>query len=164
MRRKPRGRYLTDLALLRLPVVGGFIHKLSLARFARHFALLFSSGTDLLRLLELLQKVVGNKVLEEELIVVRDQVTTGETLASAFAGTTSFPPLIQRLVGVGEKTGQLDVTLQKAADYLDKEIPRALKQAFTVLEAIIITILGALIAISALSLLLPILHLRNQLV
>jgi type II secretory pathway component PulF len=149
---------------LRLPVVGSFAHKLALSRFSKHFALLFGSGTDLLRLLGLLKKVVGNAVLEKELELIHQRVTTGESLAASFAESPWFPPMIQRLISVGEKAGQLDNTLLKAAEYLDKEIPRALKQAFTLLEAIIIAILGGLIAISALSILLPILQLRNQLV
>jgi type IV pilus assembly protein PilC len=164
LRRDRQGRYLLDYALLRLPIVGNFVHKLALSRFARHFSLLFASGIDLLRLLTLLQNVVGNSVLARELAVIHAQVTTGQSLADSFAGSKHFPPLIQRLISVGEKAGNLDVTVVKAADYLDKEIPRALKQAFTLLEAIIIAILGALIAIFALALLLPILQLRNQLV
>lgn len=162
--RTERGRYALDLFMLRLPVVGSFVHMLALSRFARHFSLLFASGTDLLRLLKLLQCVVGNAVLAKELVMIRERVTTGETLASSFAMSPWFTPLIQRLIGVGEKTGRLDQTLQKAADYLDKEIPRALKQAFTLLEAIIIAVLGGLIAISALSILLPIFELRSNLI
>ena len=161
--RSARGRMVVDGLLLRLPVVGKFVHKLALSRFARHFALLFAAGTSLLRILELLEKVVGNAVLELELKNIRERVVTGETLTSAFAHNRSFPALIQRLVSVGEQTGRLDHTLAKAAEYLDKEIPRALKQAFTVFEAIIIAILGALIAVAAMSILLPILQMRTQL-
>ncbi len=161
--RTEQGHYLTDLALLRIPVVGGFMHKLSLSRFARHFSLLFSSGTDLLRLLELLQRVVGNEVLAKDLAMIHQRVTSGETLAASFAESRNFPPLIQRLIAVGEKTGQLDTSLAKAADFLDKEIPRALKQAFTLFEAIIIALLGGLIAVSALSILLPIFQMRSNL-
>jgi type II secretory pathway component PulF len=163
LKRTARGRYLIDLVLLRLPVVGRFMRKLALARFARHFSLLFASGTDLLRLLELLQKVVGNAVFEKELIAIRERVVTGETLTASFALSPWFPPLIQRLIAVGEKTGNLDTSLQKAAQYLDEELPRDLQQAFKVLEALVITILGGLIAVAALSLLLPILQIRSQL-
>ncbi len=164
LRRTAQGRYALDLAWLRIPVVGDFAHKLALSRFARHFAMLFGSGTNLLQVLTLLQKVVANAVLERELALVHDHVTSGETLAASFAKTLWFPPLIQRLIAVGEKTGRLDETVLKAAEYLDKEIPRALKQSFMVLEVVIIAVLGALIALFALALLLPILELRSQLV
>ena len=162
LRRSADGRYLLDYLLLRLPVVVGFVHKLALSRFSRHFSLLFSSGTELLRLLVLLQKVVGNAVLARELAMIHARVTTGETLSAGFAASKHFPPLVQRLIAVGEKSGSLDVTVIKAADFYDKEIPRALKQAFTLLEAIIVAVLGGLIAIFALALLLPILQLRSQ--
>jgi type IV pilus assembly protein PilC len=163
LKRTARGRYLIDLVQLRVPVVGRFTRKLALARFARHFSLLFTSGTDLLRLLELLQKVVGNAVYEQELKAIRERVVTGETLASSFALSPWFPPLIQRLIAVGEKTGSLDTSLLKAAQYLDAELPRDLQQAFKVLEAVVIAVLGGLIAVAALSLLLPILQIRSQL-
>ncbi len=162
-KRTPRGRYVIDLVLLRLPIVGRFARKLALARFARHFSLLFSSGTDLLRLLGLLQKVVGNAVIEKELVTIRERVVTGETLTASFALSPWFPPLIQRLIAVGEKTGNLDTALLKAAQYLDEELPRDLQQAFKVLEAVVIAVLGGLIAVAALSLLLPILQMRSQL-
>ncbi|MBN2071080.1 MAG: type II secretion system F family protein [Candidatus Krumholzibacteriota bacterium] len=162
LRKSVKGRYLIDDFMLRLPVVGGFVHKLALARFSRYFSLLFAAGTSLLNVLELLIKVVGNNVLAVELKDIRDRVMTGETLTSSFSQAPHFPPMIQRLVAVGEKTGQLDNSLIHAADYLDKEIPRELKQAFTILNALIITVLGGLIAIAALSILLPVMQMRNM--
>lgn len=164
LRRTERGRLWTDAAALKIPVLGGFLHKIALSRFARHFSLLFGSGTNLLRLLELLGDVVGNAAISLELKEVRNRVMTGETLAGAFAHTTFFPPLILRLIAVGEQAGQLDTTLGKAAEYLDRELPRALKQTFTALEAVMIVVLGGLIAVAALSVLLPILNLRSALV
>ncbi len=163
LRRSPRGRFLIDRALLRMPVVGGFVHKICLSRFSRYFSLLFGAGTSLLNVLELLIKVIGNSVMAEDIKEIRDRVMTGESLSSSFARYDNFPPLIQRLVNVGEKTGQLDQSLLKAADYYDKEIPRELKQAFSVLNALIITVLGGLIAVAALAILLPIMQMRSML-
>ncbi len=163
LRRTRQGRYLIDLTMLRLPALGAFVRKLALARFARHFSLLFSSGTGLLRVLQLSEKIVGNAVLEAELGAIRERVVTGATLTESFRLSPWFPPLIQRLVAVGEKAGSLDTTLLKAAEYYDRELPRALQQAFKILEAVIIAVMGALIAIAALSLLLPILQIRSQL-
>ncbi|MCP4571192.1 MAG: type II secretion system F family protein [bacterium] len=164
LKRTDRGRLWLDTAILKVPVMGGFMHKIALSRFAKHFSLLFGSGTNLLRLLELLEDVVGNAAMGRELAEVRQRVMTGETLAASFARAKSFPPLIQRLVAVGEQAGQLDLTLGKAATYLDREIPRALKQTFTALEAVLIVVLGGLIAVAALSVLLPILNLRSAVI
>lgn len=155
-----RGAYLRDRAVLALPVVGSFARKLALSRFARTFALVLASGLDLLRTLDLLQGVVGNQVMARHLALIRQRVATGESLHDAFIDARVFPPLIQRLVAVGEKTGSLDASLQQAAAYLDREIPRDLKKAFTIFEALIIAILGVMVCIAALSLLLPIMQIR----
>ncbi len=160
--RSRSGRYLWNLFLLRLPVIGPFRHKMALSRCTRHFSLLLGSGIDLLSVLRLLGDVVGDAVLEAELHAIRKRVTTGETLAQSFAESSWFPALIQRLVAVGEQSGSLDSTLLKAAEFLDKEIPRALQKAFTLFEAVVMIALGAMIALFALSLLLPILQMRSQ--
>ena len=162
VKRSERGRYELDRLTLSLPVVGGFRRQLALSRFARNFAMLFGSGLDILRVLTLLQRVVTNSVVAAEIAEARRRVVSGDTLARAFAGSPNFPPLLKRLISVGEQSGNLDATLTKAADYLDKELPRAIKRLFTVLEALIIVLLGALIAVSALSMLLPIFQIQGQ--
>jgi type II secretory pathway component PulF len=161
--RSERGRFALDRLLLSLPIVGGFKRNLALSRFARNFAMLFASGIDILRVLALLERVVGNSVLAAEIAEARRRVVTGDTLSRAFAESPYFPPLLKRLIGVGEQAGSLDKTLAKAAEYLDKELPRAIKRLFTLLEAAIIVVLGGLIAISALAMLLPIFQIQGQL-
>lgn len=157
-----RGGYWRDKMLLKTPVVGTFLLKIALSRFAKTFAMIFGAGVDLMRVLDLLRAVVGNKVLAGELVRIRQRVASGESLTASFAGAPVFPPLIQRLVAVGEKTGSLDTSLTKASEYLDKEIPRDLKKAFTIFEAIIIAVLGVLVCLAALSLLMPIMSVRPK--
>lgn len=158
-----RGRYGRDRTLLALPVLGAFVRKLALSRFAKTMALILASGLDLLRALDLMQGVVGNSVVSRQLGVIRSRVATGETLQQAFAEADVFPPLMQRLVSVGEKTGSLDTSLRQASEYLDREIPRDLKKAFTIFEAVIITILGVMVCVAALSLLMPIMQIKSSL-
>ena len=160
--RTDRGAFLRDKMLLRMPVVGTFVRKIALSRFAKSFSLIFASGLDLLRLLQLLEGVVGNAVMARQLAVIRSRVSSGESLTSSFADATVFPPLIQRLVAVGEKTGSLDTSLMQASLSLDKEVPRDLKKAFTVFEALIIAILGVLVCVAALSLLMPIMQIKGS--
>lgn len=155
-----RGAYMRDKVLLSAPVVGVFVQKLALSRFAKTFSLIIASGTDLLKVLELMQGVVSNRVMAAELSIIRKRVASGENLTTSFSHAKTFPILIQRLVAVGEMTGSLDRSMMKASDYLDKEIPRDLKKAFTVFEALIIAILGALVCVAALSLLMPIMSIR----
>ncbi len=155
------GAYRRDSWLLQIPVVGLFQRKLALSRFAKTFALIFASGVDLLRLLDLMRGVVGNRVMAKELVVIRHRVSTGESLSEAFSDADIFPPLVQRLVAVGEKTGSLDTSLMKVSEHLDKEIPRDLKKAFTLFEGIVIAVLGVLVCVAALSLLMPIMSISS---
>jgi type II secretory pathway component PulF len=157
-----RGQLVRDQLLLKTPVLGGFVHKIALSRFAKTFSLIFASGIDLLQLLNLVQEVVNNKVMTRELARIRSRVASGETLTTSFNDSDSFPILIKRLISVGEKTGSLDTSLMKASEYLDKEIPRDLKKAFTIFEALVIALLGVLVCVAALSLLMPIMSIRGD--
>jgi len=156
--RTEKGRRRKDAVLLRLPVIGSFVRKVALARFARTFSLIFASGLDLIQLLTLVEGVVDNAVMAAELRVIRMRVVTGESLRAAFADAKEFPPLVQRLVAVGEATGTLDASLMHAAETYDKDIPRDLKKALAVFDALIIAVLGVLVCVAALSLLMPIMQ------
>ncbi|MBK8167093.1 MAG: type II secretion system F family protein [bacterium] len=158
-----RGAYLRDRLLLRLPVVGTFVGKLALSRFAKTFAIIFASGVDLLRLLDLLRGVVGNRVMAAQLRMIRAQVASGLSLTEAFSGADTFPPLVQRMIAVGERTGSLDKSLLTVSAHLDKELPRDLKKAFTVFEGLVLVLLGAMVCLAALSLLMPIMSIRATL-
>ncbi len=157
-----RGAFLRDRMLLSVPVLGSFVRKIALSRFAKTFSLVFASGLNLLQLLDLMQGVVGNRVMAQQLAMIRQRVATGESLQDAFQDASVFPPMVQRLVAVGEKTGSLDVSLRKASDYLDREIPRDLKKTFTIFEAVIIAVLGVVVCVAALSLLMPIMQIKGS--
>lgn len=158
--RTERGAFWRDRALLGMPVVGVFLRKIALSRFSKTFSMIFASGVDLLRTLDLMPGVVGNRVMGAQVARIRARVAGGESLTSAFADADLFPPLVQRLVSVGEKTGSLDTSLRKASEYLDKEIPRDLKKAFTIFEAVIIALLGVMVCVAALALLMPIMSIK----
>jgi len=160
--RTPGGAYNRDRFLLSVPVLGGFMKKLALSRFAKSFSLIFASGLDLLKLFDLLQGVVGNEVLARQLGHIRTRVATGESLTDSFSDAEVFPPLIQRLVAVGEKTGSLDKSLMQASKHLDKEIPRDLKKAFSIFEAVIIAVMGVVVCVAALALLMPIMQMGGN--
>ncbi len=157
-----RGRFQWDRILLKTPVIGTFVSKIALSRFSRTFSLIFASGLDLIALLELLEGVVNNSVMAAEIRTIRQRVVTGESLKTAFADATVFPPLIQRLIAVGENTGSLDTTLMKAAETYDKEIPKDLKKALAIFDAMIIAVLGILVCLAALSLLMPIMQIGGE--
>jgi type II secretory pathway component PulF len=160
--RTDQGAYNRDRFLMKVPVLGGFIQKIALSRFSKSFALIFKSGLDLLRLLDLMKGVVGNQVMARQIGTIRNRVASGETLTESFADADAFPVLIQRLISVGEKTGSLDNSLMRASQYLDKEIPRDLKKAFSIFEGIIIAVMGVVVCIAAMSLLMPIMQIGGN--
>jgi len=153
-----RGAYHRDRILLATPVMGVFLRKLALSRFSKSFSLIFSSGVDLLSVLRLMGGVVGNRVMAVQLEMVRQRVASGETLHESFKEADQFPPLIQRLIAVGERTGTLDTSLLKASVQLDREIPRDLKKALSVFETLVIVVLAALVSVAALALLMPVMQ------
>ncbi len=157
-----RGLLARDRLLLGLPIVGTFVRKLALSRFAKSFAMIFASGVDLLRLLDLLRGVVGNQVMAEQLAQIRRQVGSGLSLTEAFAAADTFPPLVQRMISVGERTGSLDRVLLLVSRQLDKELPRDLKRTFTLFEGLVLVLLGAMVCVAALSMLMPIMSIRTQ--
>lgn len=157
------GAYRRDRLLLSVPVMGGFMRKLALSRFSKSFSLIFSSGLDLLRVLDLMCGVVGNRVMAAQLERVRRRVASGETLQESFREADLFPPLIQRLISVGEKTGTLDTSLLKASRQLDREIPRDLKKTLSLFETLIIIVLAILVSVAALALLMPVMQIGSDL-
>lgn len=159
----PRGALARDRMLLGMPIIGTFVRKLALSRFAKTFAMIFASGVDLLRLLDLLRGVVGNQVMADQLGRIRRQVASGMSLTEAFATADVFPPLIQRMIAVGERTGSLDRVLLLVSRQLDKELPRDLKRTFTLFEGLVLVLLGAMVCVAALSMLMPIMSIRTQL-
>lgn len=161
--RRDSGRQRLDRLALEFPLVGGFVRTLALSRFARNFAMLFGAGVDILGVLAMLKNVVGNAALAQEIEGARARIVAGQTVALAFDQARYFPPLIKRLIAVGESAGNLDATLVKAAEYLDAELPRALKKFFTIMDAVIIAVLGLLIAVAALAMLLPIFSIQGEL-
>ena len=164
MKRSVWGRHKLDRLIFEAPVVGDFVQRLILSRFSKNFVMLFGAGVDIVRVLEMLEGIVGNSYIARQIADARERVMTGETLGEAFNRCSGFPPLVKRLIIVGENTGSLDRTLGKAAEYLDKEIPRKLKQVFTVAEVGIIVLLGGMVAISALAMLLPIFSVQSQMI
>jgi type II secretory pathway component PulF len=160
--RTEAGAYHRDRFLLKMPVMGGFIRKLALSRFCKSFSLIFSSGVDLLRVLKLMNGVVGNKVMAVQLDMVRHRVASGETLQESFRAADQYPALIQRLVAVGERTGTLDSSLLKASQQLDREIPRELKKTLSLFETLIIVVLAVLVSIAALALLMPVMQMGSN--
>jgi type IV pilus assembly protein PilC len=135
---------------------------LSISRFTHNLAILYRSGIAIVQALKLSQSLVGNVLVENAVIDVRQGVEAGETISEALRQKTVFPTLLVRMVVMGETSGNLDEALQNVADYYNQIIPRKIKKLFTILEPALMLFLIGLVGTVALSIFLPILSLDER--
>jgi general secretion pathway protein F len=148
-----------DAFLLRLPLVGRLIRDLHAARLARTLSTMVASRLPLLEGLKLTTGTVHNRVLRAASADIAETIRTGGSLAGALRKAGVFPPLLVYLAASGEASGRLDLMLERAADYLDREFDAFTSTALSLLEPAIIIVMGAIVAVIVLSILLPILQL-----
>jgi len=151
-----RGRYNFDAQKLRIPVIGGLFHKVALAKFSRTFSTLVKSGVAILNALDIVGKTSGNKVIEEAVLECRRAVRDGELISRHLSKSKAFPPMVCRMIGVGEQTGQLEKMLSKIADFYDEQVDAAVTGLTSMIEPIVIAFLGIVIGGIVISLFLPI--------
>jgi type IV pilus assembly protein PilC len=145
-----------DKLLLNLPIFGLLVRKGSVANFSTILASLSSSGIDILEALDIAAKTANNLILEETLMEVKDLVKRGDNLSNAMSGSGEFPDMVIQMVSVGEETGTLDEMLQKVAQYYEEEVDNTVKNLTTMIEPIIIVVLGGAIGFLVIAMYLPI--------
>lgn len=151
----PAVRMYMDRILLKLPIMGTVIHQALVARFSRTLGTLVGAGVPILSALETAQGVAGNRVMVEEVRRVRLAVERGERMAATLStGKVFYPDAIQ-MIRVGEEAGRLDVMLEKIADFYELRVNHSLKQMTTLLEPVMLVIMGMVVAFIMASLLLP---------
>jgi type IV pilus assembly protein PilC len=156
------GRYQIDKLTLKLPVIGGLLRKIAVARFCRTLGTLLSSGVAILESLEITARTAGNAVIEEAILQVRKDVEEGKTLAEPLARTEQFPPMVCQMVGVGEQTGAMDTMLSKIADFYEDEVDAAVEGMMALLEPVMIAFLGVVIGTIVVAMYLPMFSLISQ--
>jgi type IV pilus assembly protein PilC len=159
----PRGRHRVDSILLRLPMLGVIFKKVAVARFCRTLSTLIGSGVPILDGLDITAKTSGNSVIEGAIRQVRSRIERGETIAAPLRATGIFPPMVVQMIGAGESTGALDAMLGKIADFYEDEVDIAVKGLLTILEPLLICVLGVIVGGIVISMYLPLFELINQL-
>lgn len=149
------GLLILDAIKLRLPVIGGLIEKICLSRFSHHLGILLRTGVDITQSLSIAERVVGNAVIAQAVGEAREKVIQGGALWRSLQETGVFPPLVIRMIFIGETTGTIDSTLEKVTGFYDREIPSTVKKLIAVLEPLIIFFLAAVVLIVALSIFIP---------
>lgn len=150
------GRYRWDQAKLRLPVAGGIIHKATLARFARSFALASRSGVPVVQAMTVVAQTVDNDYIAARVAEMRAHVERGESVLRAALAVGVFTPVVLQMVAVGEESGALDDMMQEVADMYQREVEYELKNLSAQIEPILIVCLGVLVLILALGIFLPV--------
>jgi type IV pilus assembly protein PilC len=158
-----RGRRVIDQALLKAPILGMILRKVAVARFCRTLSTLISSGVPILDGLEITAKTAGNAIIEDALMQTRSSIERGETVSQPLQGTKVFPPMVTQMIGVGEATGALDMMLSKIADFYEEEVDTAVAGLLTLLEPVMIAILGVIVGGIVISMYLPIFSLISKL-
>ena len=155
IRKDPKGRYALDKFLLTWPVIGPVLRKIAVARFTRTLGTLITSGVPILEGLAITARTSGNAVLEVALMKVRKAVEEGRTIVDPLKESGVFPNMVTQMIGVGEATGAMDAMLQKIADFYEDEVDAATKNMLTLLEPIMIGVLGVVVGGIVISLYMP---------
>jgi type IV pilus assembly protein PilC len=145
-----------DIVILKVPLIGDFVIKVSVARFARTLGTLITSGVPILQALRITRETISNSVVQDAIDKVHDSIKEGETISAPLDQTKVFPAMAVNMIDVGEETGQLDAMLVKVADIYDDEVEAAVEAMLQLMEPIIIIVLGGIIGFIVVSLYLPI--------
>lgn len=158
----PKGRLQKDTLLLRLPVLNTVIRKVAIARFARTFASLIGAGVTVIESITVTSKAIGNAVIENELMAASKEVANGQQLSVPLANSKVFPPIVSQMMAIGEETGQTDQILVKVADFYEEEVDATVDSLSSILEPIMIVVMGAMVGLIAASVIGPISNLSSQ--
>jgi type IV pilus assembly protein PilC len=143
--RTENGRFAIDRFLLRIPVLGEVFRKIGVARFTRTLATLLSSGVSILEGLDITARTAGNAILEKTVLQIRKNIEEGKTIAEPMKQSNFFPPMVTQMVSVGETTGELDTMLVKVADYYEEEVDVVVSSLLTILEPLMMVVLGVIV-------------------
>ena len=159
----PGGRHALDALLLKTPVLGNIIRKVSVARFCRTLSTLLASGVPILDGLDITARTSGNAIIEAAIQKTRSGIERGETVSGPLKDTNVFPSMVVQMINVGETTGALDAMLSKIADFYEDEVDSAVAGMLTLLEPVMIAFLGVVVGGIVIAMYLPIFDLISKL-
>jgi len=152
----PKGKKIIDRLALKAPIAGPLIRKVSVAKFTRTLGTMISSGVPIMDGLEIVAKTAGNKIVEEAIYNVRQAISEGKTIAEPLAACGVFPPMVVQMISVGEATGAMDTMLNKIADFYDDEVDDAVSALTSMMEPLLMVVLGTTVGGLVVAMYLPI--------
>ena len=163
IKRTQRGREVRDKVMLKLPMkLGGVVQQIAIARWSRTLASLVGAGVPLLYALDITGRTAGNTVIEQAMEKVIESVKQGGTLTKPLEDIPVFPPMVVRMVGVGEETGALDAMLDRVAEFYEEQVEASIKALTSILEPIMIIMIGAIVGFIVIAMYMPLFELYNH--
>lgn len=160
--RTPKGKRFAHAMLLKLPVLGPVMQKIAVARFTRTLGTLLESGVPILDALDIVAKTAGNVVIEEALMYSRARISEGRNMAEPLGEMKVFPGMVVQMVAVGEQTGALDTMLKKIAEFYEEEVDVAVAALTSMLEPILMVIIGGMVGTVLIAMYMPIFELAGK--
>jgi len=157
----PPGHLQIDAVFLKIPILGDVLRKVAVARFCRTLGTLISSGVPILEGMDITARTAGNMVVQNAILKSKDAVEQGRNISGPLAETKVFPPMVVQMVAVGEATGALDAMLAKVADFYEDEVDNAVANLTSLMEPVMIALLGGIIGFIVVAMYMPILNLAN---
>jgi len=161
-RKTPKGRPIFDKFILKVPILKVVVTKVAIARFARIFASLMAAGVTVLEALTVTAQALGNHTIEQELMSAAKEVKNGKQLSQTLGQSKFFPPIVSQMLAVGEETGKTDEVLIKVADFYEEEVDTLVSSLSSVLEPVMIVVMGGMVGLIAASVIGPITSLNQS--
>nr|BFD67412.1 type II secretion system F family protein [Bdellovibrio sp. HAGR004] len=155
------GKDTFDRFIMKAPVFGEVVQKSAIARLTRTLSTLLASGVGLIEAIEISAKTAGNAVIEQSLLRCKESVTAGRTFASPLAKEKAFPDMVVQMISIGEQSGTMDIMLGKIADFYEDEVETAVKAMTSLLEPLLMVVLGGIIAVLVVAMYLPIFNMAD---
>jgi type IV pilus assembly protein PilC len=162
-KRSETGAYAIDWFFLKMPVFGSLFQKVALSRFSRTFSTLLRSGVPILGSLEIVAETSGNRIISRAVLQARDSVKNGNSLSQPLESTPVFPPMVTRMIAIGEKSGSLEQLLEKISTFYDEQVSAAVKSLTAMIEPLLIGLMGGLVGTIVFAVFLPIFEIQKKL-
>jgi len=156
------GRHFWDKLLLTVPILGPVMRKIAVARFTRTLGTLLGSGVPILDALNIVGKAAGNVIVEDAILKTSEKIREGRTMAEPLMETGVFPSMVVQMIGVGEQTGAMDTMLNKVADFYEDEVDVAVGALTSLLEPIMMVVIGGIVGVILISMYLPIFDIAGK--